>query len=109
MKAWFKDGLIGVGIMSSINIVAVILATLFKGFISNIGETIFLIELIVIGSPLFFLGLKYHNASIEVLIITFLYFALVFFLISVLIGWIIRKIKSKKQQPVQTQPQIQSK
>ena len=101
MKAWFKDGLIGVGIMSSINIVAVILATLFKGFISNIGETIFLIELIVIGSPLFFLGLEYHNTSIEVLIITFLYFALVFFLISVLIGWIIRKIKAKKQQPIQ--------
>jgi len=32
-----------------------------------------------------------------------------FFLIGALIGWVYGKIKSKKQQPVQTQSQVQTK
>ena len=36
-------------------------------------------------------------------------FTAVLLLLGCLIGWIIGKIKSKKQQPVQTQPQVQTK
>jgi p-aminobenzoyl-glutamate transporter AbgT len=37
------------------------------------------------------------------------FIVLLFLVIGAIIGWTIGKIKAKKQQPVQTQPQVQTK
>jgi uncharacterized membrane protein len=88
MKLWLKGGLIGAIAFLAFAIIILITNSSFLGYVGEFLEGIYLLKALKTGtiteSKIYWVG--------------WIYSVLVWFLIGALIGWIIGKIKAKKEQ-----------
>jgi sorbitol-specific phosphotransferase system component IIC len=109
MKAWLKGGLITGLIPTIVTILLYLNRVIFPCSqpASMCGTEVLIVpgSYFGFGIPFVLDDLGFHMSSFSIILIPII----IWFIIGSIIGWIIGKIKSKKQQPVQTQPQVQSK
>ena len=111
MKAWLKGALAGLVVLIILFLIFVINSKcVLLPMMPSVERCSFLYKpamalLSIFGSITYIAKLINIESGVSIVLL----FSFIYFFIGAIIGWIVGKRKSKKQQPIQTQPQVQSK